>query len=427
MPSRLLACLMLLGWAVPARAHVGDAEGAHLSLSYKITIDEVLLGAGVPDALLAQMLGRPIDLRRPQPADALDHLATSLVAAFAAGVSVTIDGVRVPPALESATFVLDVPPDTLPAPREAPTPAKVRAQAGPWPMAQLILRYPASAGVSRVELGWHIEAAYSHGPEKPVRTEKRIEASLYAGGDRQTIAFTPEAPTYVWAGEGTPVTRSPAWRLEPPRPPTWPLPIASLAAALIAIGAWLGLRRASAAPKLRAAALVVGVIGAAATWNDRPIDVRLPLPWLDASAPPEAEALAVFDALHRNLYRAFEYSDESAIYDTLAQSTDGPQLDWMYDHVYRSLVIREAGGAVATVRAITPQERRFEPREDGGFRVWARWHLEGEVEHWGHVHRRTHEYEASYTLARREVGWRIVHTEVLGQKRISTFDGGEDP
>ena len=53
--------------------------------------------------------------------------------------------------------------------------------------------------------------------------------------------------------------------------------------------------------------------------------------------PQESEAITIFETLHQNIYRAFDYTSQSDIYDALAQSVDGPLLDRMYTDIYQSL------------------------------------------------------------------------------------------
>ena len=56
---------------------------------------------------------------------------------------------------------------------------------------------------------------------------------------------------------------------------------------------------------------------------------------------PPADARAVFEALHRNLYRAFEADTEDEIYDVLKQSVDASLLQEVYLDIYESLILRE--------------------------------------------------------------------------------------
>lgn len=168
-----------------------------------------------------------------------------------------------------------------------------------------------------------------------------------------------------------------------------------------------------------------------------PGDAAQPLPSAD-------EAKAIFEPLHVNLYRAFDFADESAVYDALARSVDGPLLEDLYLTIHRSLVMQEEGGAVSRVREVRRNEVTVDsigmvPASTGhgagdpladareeipSFLVTCRYQVDGRVTHWGHAHDRTNEYVARYTVVARGAGWRIAEAEVLSQSRI---DGGATP
>ena len=48
----------------------------------------------------------------------------------------------------------------------------------------------------------------------------------------------------------------------------------------------------------------------------------------------------------------------------------------------------------------------------------AKWTVRGTVRHYGHVHVRTNQYEAKYTVGRDEEGWKLFEMEILDQERI---------
>jgi hypothetical protein len=148
--------------------------------------------------------------------------------------------------------------------------------------------------------------------------------------------------------------------------------------------------------------------------------------------PDLAEARAVFEPLHTNIYRAFDYTRDEDVYDALAASVDGALLERLFDEVYRSLVMQEEGGAVSRVERVRHLDTNV--REVGvsevaaasaaatqpraAFVVDARWQVDGAVYHWGHAHFRTNEYRAEYTVAATERGWRIVASRMLEQRRV---------
>ena len=126
----------------------------------------------------------------------------------------------------------------------------------------------------------------------------------------------------------------------------------------------------------------------------------------------------------RNIYRAFDYTDEDAVYDALEQSVDGELLAGLYDEVYRSLVLQEEGGAISKVTAVRHAVIDVEdiglvgPEKRAGFSLRCEWQVDGAVYHWGHAHTRTNEYIASYTIHAGDAGWRIAASQPIEQRRV---------
>ena len=134
--------------------------------------------------------------------------------------------------------------------------------------------------------------------------------------------------------------------------------------------------------------------------------------------------------MHANVYRAFDYTAESDIYDALARSVDGSMLDELYEQVYRGLIQQEQGGAVSRVQEVRPLDLEVvaigELPDDGrlGFLVDARWQVDGRVTHWGHSHDRTNEYRARYAVVQTDAGWRIGGSQILESLTVSATPEG---
>ncbi|MBT5101874.1 MAG: hypothetical protein HOM77_08175 [Planctomycetes bacterium] len=146
----------------------------------------------------------------------------------------------------------------------------------------------------------------------------------------------------------------------------------------------------------------------------------------------DQRALTVFQPLHANIYRAFDYTKESDIYDALEQSVEGDLLNEIYAQVYQGLVMREEGGAVSRVQAVIPVSfqivaNQIDDATNPRFDVDARWRVEGAVHHWGHAHTRLNEYRAYYTVVgrfsadgKRIDQWRIQKSTTLEQFRVAS-------
>ena len=332
----------------------------------------------------------------------------ALVDLFRAEVEVKVDGTEVAPLPpdEERDFEYDQGDPSL-------VPHFVEFGARAVARTRLTLRYPCKSPPKRVSIVWGV---YPDNPtladEDGVAPPIELLCRLAAGGVDRIVRFQQEEPQFIWhrdaEANGARMAPVPALR-EQDAPPFPGVAAALLAAAGLAFLAGpRRARRVATGPLLLLATAFLAVQLAG-----RGVDL-----------PDEAEAVAVFEPLHANIYRAFDYTDESDVYDALARSVDGPLLERLYDEVYRSLVLQEAGGAVSRVSEVRHQDLVVE--EIGvvgdldlpGFVVDARWQVDGAVYHWGHAHTRTNEYRARYTVHAAEAGWRIAGSEVLEQRRI---------
>ena len=140
------------------------------------------------------------------------------------------------------------------------------------------------------------------------------------------------------------------------------------------------------------------------------------------------EAADVFQRLHANMFRAFDYVDESDVYQALAKSVEGNLLRDLYLQINQSLRVQEQGGAIAVIEEVNlvdqqlmPAEAGFEDRDQSTirFNYQADWTLRGTIEHWGHIHERTNKYRARFVVELLEgkdgkAGWKI--TDIQDQE-----------
>jgi len=182
--------------------------------------------------------------------------------------------------------------------------------------------------------------------------------------------------------------------------------------AMVAAAAWVVLRKKTKSPAWVGWLLVGGIGTCVFALRHRTIETALP------------EGAAVEDlvyALLRNTYHAFDFRDESAIYDTLAASVTGPLLERVYLEMRSSLELENAGGPRVRVHEIALrqcQDLPENPADPGGFKTRAEWVTIGEVTHWGHTHERTNRYEADVTLAADGESWKISGLDLLNEERV---------
>lgn len=269
--------------------------------------------------------------------------------------------------------------------------------------------------------------------------ERRLDASgprevlarLQAGGVQSVITFREGEGPFRWNASGSPedhLLPVPGFTPVPAR--RFPL----LPAALGVCG--LGVLTVTALGHARRRALVAVLLLTGAVVARRVGHVTL-----DPGQPlPDVEtARAIFEPLHRNIYRAFDYAEEEDVYDALARCVDGELLERLYTEIYASLREEEAGGAVGSVQElrwidVTPRDIENAAEATGAlvFGVDARWQVEGAVFHWGHAHWRVQELAGRYRVRHTEQGWRIAESTVEEQilihagQRLPGEDGPSD-
>jgi hypothetical protein len=145
------------------------------------------------------------------------------------------------------------------------------------------------------------------------------------------------------------------------------------------------------------------------------------VPAVSAVPTSERSREAVAETLLRNVYRAFDYHNDSDIYDALARSVQGDLLADLYLKIKQGLIMQDQGGAVARVRAVTvlKSEPAASTRKNG-FAARVTWQVEGTVEHWGHIHSRVNEYSADLEIEPAEGSWKISALTVARQSPVKS-------
>jgi len=404
--SLFFVALLGLGALAPAAAR-HPSDGPDVDVRVLVGNQKVTLALVLNLAFVDEIVDYPREVESEVHDAELEGLEAVLLDHFADSLAVAVDGVRVTPVARELSF-------------EAADPSLVPLflNFGELALArvQLLLDYSCKARPGEVSVQWgDFPPNLAIQPVRALAEPVAVIAQFTARGVMDTVTFTKDAPTVTWRDPGEGVG---AAFEDVPEPPSYDgIPFAAWVfgvgagvslIVVVFIGKWIPLGILASLGCLAGAFVMT---------------VRRPLP-----LPTEAQALAVFGPLHANIYRAFDYVDEGEIYDALARSVDGPLLDELYNQVYRSLVIQEAGGAVshvdevrvrqADVTAIALDPATSAPR----FEVDVVWEVDGSVFHFGHAHRRTHEYRAQYGVAVGAEGWRIASHEIRGQRRLRAED-----
>ncbi len=407
-------------------AHEHQSLGLEISITESAVVYEILLSSQYYNQLVPHERGNLKLKREGQQVIFLDPEEEAWEREAFAGFflkavpPIEIDGVEVAPVFDRFELLTAYDPTGLTSHAEKP------------PDARVVMRFPTIGAAQKVVLRWTLfprsRAVDMFG--RPLPTE--LAARLDAADESRIILFTPEQTAYPWTRPAMPVReRISAVAIEF-HPATVAVPILPVALTGVWLVVLVGVYRWRQGRRMLAAAWLAACIPAGAwLWGREAMVADVEAPWPAAARPPSAEGAAgTFESLLRNVYRAFDYKQESDVYDVLAKSVAGDLLDTVYQEVYQSLVLQDQGGAVARVKDIDFVRTEVvagggdAAQESPAFRVRTCWRVQGVVYHWGHVHERVNEYEAICTVGQRGQHWKITHIEMLGEKRVARAEVG---
>ncbi|MEQ8316931.1 MAG: hypothetical protein RIE77_13745 [Phycisphaerales bacterium] len=413
----LFCCL----WGSVAAA-VHPQDGPHADLRLAIGGEGVTFQVGLNLAFMDEAVGQSresIDQIDPVEAEALEQ---AMRAFMASDVVVEIDGRIIQPDVQSYEFFDEPEPWMIGVFPKYGARALIRCA--------ITARYDAT-DPQVVKVTWPtyprdlvaVELEGMTGPDGQAPFMV-LEALVQTSDGTVDIAqFSTAKPTIEWYADQSGDAR---YAAIPPTPiASEPLRLSLLGPILFLVGlqaAVIVIRKKKA---LAGAAILVAAVasGIAAAIVMPLLAVPIPGTGGGPALPSDEQAAAIFEPLHDNLYKAFDYGSEGEIYDALERSVSGPLLESLYTQVYNSLVQAEQGGMLGIVTGVDPIDlsvRSIATDDEGRARIEARhrWSVEGTVYHWGHSHTRVHEYEADYTIAALDQGWRIVGQRMLEQRRV---------
>lgn len=137
----------------------------------------------------------------------------------------------------------------------------------------------------------------------------------------------------------------------------------------------------------------------------------------------DEEATLIVTSLLKNVYRAFDFRNESDVYDKLALSVEGDLLADMYLQNRKSFAVKKAGGAQAKVKEVEILAAQGERLKDHprAFAITSQWTAMGTVGHWGHVHVRKNKYDAKITVKPVNGAWKIFGMELFDETRVDPY------
>jgi len=242
-----------------------------------------------------------------------------------------------------------------------------------------------------------------------------IPATVTDPESTRTVLLNPGEPALRWDNElaEDPAPRVSTTAVEPAELviPIWSL--IPLAAALVLAVAALRRRQPSLSFAIARVMLVVAVILGPFG------NLAIALPGLIGSEPSASQAKRILGRVLPNIYRAFEFREESAVFDRLAIAVTGDTLTKIYLEHRKVLAMEERGGAQARVEAVEVIEvNSVEPESSAGFSARAIWTVGGTVTHFGHRHFRQNRYDARVFLVPEDDVWKIQSVEVFDEERV---------
>ncbi|MGE4620156.1 MAG: hypothetical protein AAEJ04_10145 [Planctomycetota bacterium] len=283
--------------------------------------------------------------------------------------------------------------------------------------AGITLKYPTKSRPQKLEFLW---SRYDTEDGYPLESVYMI---LAASDDYKILRFSEDDPIQSWSPPEARAVIDPEKVAPGIRAPWFVFDIIPVLFSILGVVLLVRSRRFNIVT-LVGVALCAGI--AVLSLGQTEVEVRPP--WVSPiQFPEEKEAGALFETLHRNIYRAFDYEDEGQIYDLLSRSVSGDLLVKTYDEIHESLMMKLEEAAVCEIRAVRTINSEVQVpaiSENPVFQVLATWEVIGTVRHWGHGHWRKNFSRALYDVSwLPTVGWRISAVEVIDQRRLD--DGQE--
>ena len=280
----------------------------------------------------------------------------------------------------------------------------------------VIMRYPSSGAPENVSLTWDMFNS----------VVRSVDTIVFALEDVRRTQFSKfiDNNTYEWADED-PVTKEPIRAV----PADFDLPILEKfpwLSVLLFVAAVCVVATSRAGNGREMRFMAAGGLSAAALLVMPFVNTDIYSPSSRRVQIEDQKAGDIFKVLHANLFRAFDFSEESQIYDGLKKSVDGELLSKLYLELNDSLRIKNQG--VASISAVNfldgelMRNEKYFSSVEPGFVYRCKWDLVGSVEHWGHIHERTNVYDATFDVQAIDNEWKItkMHLEDVPEGIVKT-------
>jgi len=146
--------------------------------------------------------------------------------------------------------------------------------------------------------------------------------------------------------------------------------------------------------------------------------LNVPIPFMQKTSFTKPEAEGLIASLLKNTYRAFDFKEESVVYDKLAISNEGDLLSEVYLQTKKSMILENQGGIQVKVKSVDILDvTEVESDEDGSLAYQCQWQVTGNVGHWGHIHKRVNQYVAIVKVKPVNGVWKMYDLEILEESR----------
>lgn len=418
----------LLSLLIGNSCHAGylhPQDGPHADL--RVTIEDKLLrfSVGVNLAFLDESIRQPREALNEISHEESERLLNRFRQFLVDQATCEINGVRTEPSFERLEIFADPDPGMIAIFPKMGARALIRATA--------VMRFDVDSTIESAELTWPAypldQLAQEMEEDSAVQPRMYFEAVLTANGKTEPARFTHAEPTLRWsksdAAEPDTMTGLPAPEtMELDRKSVY-VTVFLISCAVIILAYGIFRRSKQTWPRSALASTTLFVIAIIHHLLISPLLKNMPSPALT-----EEEAVLIQRTLHETMYRAFDYTSESDIYDRLEFALHGDLLGDMYEQIRLSLLQAEEEmkvGVVTGIQHIQTNPTHIDAASDTfhgiGFETNHQWRVDGTVYHWGHSHTRAHIYEANYRVIFTPDGWRISEHELISQRRIDPLDG----
>lgn len=241
----------------------------------------------------------------------------------------------------------------------------------------IIVVYPIDALPDQVSMEW----------EMFDERLSEIPASTIDEAGGLPTRLTPSDPELVWKNYLTNPT-TPAMKSVPvpPRRNRWSIPVITVACLLC--GAVVGVLSIGAKERRRMFAVTVGVLLLIGLLTWPLARVSIADPFDEPFQLQQEQADEVVASLMHNMYHAFQFRQESLIYDQLANSLTDEALRQVYLQLLEQMKLEGQGGATVNIDRVELIQNEVVELDENGMLCRCQWSISGTIGHWGHIHRR---------------------------------------